>query len=188
MNNITELKTMVQIEVNEETPCLLAKTKRLVDILNEIQPNDYWHTDYFHAPFNEKDMKPILIKGLHYLERFQKYYIERCYEEKIIAPYYTREMMGRQFMVACKALMAIETGHYKDAYHRLWYCVSGHGIYHMDSCINLNEYLIYRSLISCFIQSLLKQEQVIKKASLFPRETKRNRKSKKSDGLRGVRS
>lgn len=164
MNNITELKTMVQIEVNEEMPCLLAKTKPLVDILNEIQPNDYWHTDYFHAPFNEKDMKPILIKGLHYLERFQKHYIERCYEEKIIAPYYTREIMGRQFMMACKALLAIETGHYKDAYHRLWYCIDGFsGLNNNNSIINLNEYLIYRSLISCFIQSLLKQEMVIKK-------------------------
>ena len=164
MNNITNLKPMVQIEVNEEQPCLLAKTKPLVDILNEIQPNDYWHTDYFHAPFNETDMKPILIKSLRYLEKFQKHYILQCYQEKTSAPYYAGDMKGRQFMMACKALRAVELGNYKEAYHHVWYCIDGFSsLTNTNPIINLNEYLIYRSLISCFIQSLLNQEKVIKK-------------------------
>jgi hypothetical protein len=163
ISKMIELKTMVQVEVNEDQPCLLAKTKPLVTIINEIQPNNEWQTDYFHAPYSEKDMLLTLIKSQQYLEEYQKEYVTRCYQKKRIISYDTHDMMGRQFLMACKTLMHIESGHYKDAYYRLWCCIDGHGIKNTDLYINLNDYLIYRSLISCFIQSLLKQEKEIKK-------------------------
>ncbi|KNZ42414.1 hypothetical protein [Acetobacterium bakii] len=163
-NNITNLRPIYDIKAEPERSYLLAKEKPLIDILNEIQPNNHWQTDYFHAQFDEIDMKPILIRSLNYLKAHQKEYIDMSYDENAVVKYQSKELMGHQVMMACKALQCIEKRNYKDAYYRLWYCIDGlSSITSEGRYINLNEYLIYRSLISYFIQSLDQKEMAIKK-------------------------
>lgn len=128
------------------------KSQDLLFIIDEITTSTNWDIDY-----EKNQVKPVLKKALDFLNEYEN-------GMRLACNYQLNGTVGilssRQLLLSQLVLEYLSCNRITNAYHELSDCIDDYGRGRMyNSEININEYVLYKSLITFFIYVLEQREQ-----------------------------